>query len=161
HVVEEARDQNHHQMDDDEEHDQRRGDEMERARALPSVEEIDDEGEAGIDARRHGKPGEHDERQDDEDEAEIGELLQHIVVTAVIEAEEGMIDDRPADAAQLRPARDEVAPDMAAEEARDEIDEAVDDEEPGEEEMPAPAGREILIAGDRHGAREGAARELA
>src|SRR5580704_11423948 len=38
---------------------------------------------------------------------------------------------------------------MPARQAPEEIDEAVDHEQPGEEEMPAPAGREILVA--RHG----------
>ena len=38
---------------------------------------------------------------------------------------------------------------MAAHEAADEIDEPVEHEQPGEEEVPAPARREVVIAGQR------------
>ena len=60
-----------------------------------------------------------------------------------------------------RPRRQQVAPDVAAEEAGDEVDRAVDDEEPGEEEMPAPAGGEILVARQRQPGREAARLRLA
>src|SRR3990167_3524479 len=143
-VVPDARDQDHDDVNDDEEDDGGRGDEVQRARRLAAGEEIDEPREGSIDAGRHAETGQHDQRQDDEDQDQVGELLQDVVVAAVVEAEAEMLHDRGADAAKLRPARDEIAPDMAVEEARNDIDEAVDDEEPGEEEVPGGARGLIL-----------------
>ena len=89
-------------MDDDEEDDQRGADEVDRARRLAAAEDVDQPGEGRVEPGRHGQPGEHDERQHDEDQAEIGELLEHVVVAAVAEAQPHVVDDRAADAADLR-----------------------------------------------------------
>src|SRR5262245_3755879 len=51
---------------------------------------------------------------------------------------------------QLAAARCEILPEMAAYQAVDQIDEPVDNEEPGEEEVPAPPGGEVAVAGQGH-----------
>src|SRR5262249_55642216 len=89
------------------------------------------------------------------------ELLEHVVVAPVVEAEPDMVEDRLSDAAELLPARQEVTPDVAIREARDQVDEAIDHEDPGEEEKPTASGGEVLVARDGHPAREGAHLRLA
>ena len=51
---------------------------------------------------------------------------------------------------ELARRRREVAPEMPAHQAVDEIGDAVDDEEPGKEEVPAPPGGEVAMARQRH-----------
>ena len=80
-----------------------RADEMDGARRLPAAEYIDQPRQGRVETGRHGQAGEHDQRQDDEDQAEIGELLEDVVVAAVAEAEPHVVDDRAADAAELAP----------------------------------------------------------
>ena len=65
--------------------------------------------------------------------------------------------DAPICLSSLVPGR-EVAPEMPAHEAIDEIGDPVDDEEPGEEEVPAAPRGEIAMAGQRH--RPGKASDL-
>src|SRR5690242_10557551 len=60
---------------------------------------------------------------------------------------------------KLIAARCEVAPEMAAEQSEQQIDRAVDDEQPGGEEMPVARERKILA--ERRPAREGAGARLA
>ncbi len=57
---------------------------------------------------------------------------------------------------QFGSGRRKIAAKMPGEKAIEEINETIDDEEPGEEEMPAPAGGKVLIARNRDPGREGA-----
>ena len=70
-----------------------------------------------------------------------------------------MLDDLSADVAELDAAGKQIAAEVAAGEAPDEVDEAIHHQGPGKEEMPAPAGREILVAREGDPAREGVERE--
>ena len=58
-------------------------------------------GNGGIDAGRHGQPGEDDERQHDEDHGQIDELLEDVVVALVREFELHVVPDRRPDVAEL------------------------------------------------------------
>ncbi len=72
-----------------------------------------------------------------------------------------MIDEARADMADGGAGRHEIAPEMLGDEAADEIDKTVQNENPGEEKMPAPTGREILFARHRDPGRKGALRIFA
>ncbi len=62
---------------------------------------------------------------------------------------------------QLRARGQQVAPEVALHEATEQVDGAVDREQPREEEVPAPARGEILVRRDREPGREAAWRERA
>src|ERR1700758_340073 len=64
-------------------------------------------------------------------------------------AQAQMLDDRAADVAELFTGREEVAPEMPTQEARREIDDAIDDQHPSKEEMPASPGCKVLITRQR------------
>src|SRR4029079_13597800 len=84
---------------------------------------------------------------------EISELLQHVVALGLLalrEFEPDVLPYRGADMLELAAARREIFPEMAAHQAVNEIEEPVDDEEPGEEEVPAPPGGEVAMAGQGH-----------
>src|ERR1700730_6870582 len=57
-----------------------------------------------------------------------------------------MIEDRASYVAQLPRGRNEVAPHVPAHEAVDQIDQCIENQQPGEEEVPAPACGEVLIS---------------
>src|SRR5262245_46930578 len=69
-----------------------------------------------------------------------------------------MLPYRGADMFQLAAARYEILPEMTAHQAIDQIDEPVDDEQPGEEKVPAASRGEIAVAWDGH--RPGKASDL-
>ncbi len=144
-------------MDDDEGDDRPGQDEVDAARRLASAEQVQQPWRGGVDAWRHGQARQQHQRQHDDD-ADVGELLQHIVGPRLLplrEFEAQMIPDRVADAAQLQTGRQEVAAEVAGEDAPQQIDQAVDDEDPGEGEMPEAAGGQVLPA--RHGGPGGKA----
>src|SRR6267378_2602349 len=57
-----------------------------------------------------------------------------------------MIEDRASYVAQLPRGRNEVAPHVPAHEAVDQIDQCIENQQPGEKEVPAPACGEVLIS---------------
>src|SRR6266481_5186966 len=60
-----------------------------------------------------------------------------------------MIEDRASYVAQLPRGRNEVAPHVPAHEAVDQIDQCIENQQPGEEEVPAPACGEVPISRQR------------
>src|SRR5580704_8273161 len=81
-----------------------------------------------VDGGRHGEAGEDHEREQHEDDQEIGELLQHIVPLrrgAAREAQAQMFEDLPSDVAKLDAAREKILAEMPAGDAPGEIDEAI------------------------------------
>src|SRR6476660_2044369 len=117
---------------------------------LPPAENLKQEGIAGVHSGRHGESGRQHQGQKHERHDEIGKLLEHVVPLGLFslrKSEPQMLPDRRANVFQLAAARREVLAEVPAREAVDEISEPVDDEEPGEEEMPAPSRRQIAMAG--------------
>src|SRR5215471_9986236 len=72
-----------------------------------------------------------------------------------------MIEENATDAAKIHSRRFDVAPKMPRDEAVDEICEPVQDKQPGEKEMPAPALGKRLVARQRQPIRECASRQIA
>lgn len=138
-------------MHGDEGDERESGQEMQRAGRLPTTEQIEQPGGDRIEARRHGKPRPDHQRQQYEDYGDIGEFLQRIIVACLGplgKAQPGVTDDLVTEMRRLQffGRRQQIAAEMPAGETISEIDEAVDDEQPGNEEMPAPARCQILIA---------------
>src|SRR5215468_6577701 len=141
-------------MDGDEDHNPGCGDEVDGARRLPAAKHIEKDREDGVHARRHGEPGEEHERQENQRDDEIGKLLQHVIAFGLLalgESKPGMFADRGADMLEVAACWSEIVPKMAAPKAPKDISEAVEQEEPGEEEMPAPAGGEVAMPGQGDG----------
>src|SRR5215471_5852562 len=129
-------------MDSDEGHNPACGDEVDGARRLPAAKHIEKDREGGVHRWRHGKPGEEHERQKNERDDEIGELLQDVIAFGLLafrEVESDMFANRGADMLEVAAGRGEIAPKMPAAKAPYEISDAVEQEEPGKEEMPAPS----------------------
>src|SRR5262249_23782647 len=141
-------------MDGDEDHNPGCGDEVDGARRLPAAKHIEKDREGGVHAWRHGEPGEEHERQENQRDDEIGKLLQHVIAFGLLalgESKPGMLADRGADMLEVAACWSEIVPKMAAAKAPKDISEAVEQEEPGEEEMPAPAGGEVAMPGQGDG----------
>src|SRR5215475_8407569 len=66
-----------------------------------------------------------------------------------------MLDDRAADVAELFTRREEVPPEVPPQKARREIDNAIDDQHPSEEKMPASPRSKVLITRQRDPCRKG------
>ena len=129
-------------MHEDEENEQRRRDEMDGARRLPAAEQFERAGNAAFMPGDIVRPVRIDERQQHEDRRR-DRRASAARCSASPPRPSGsagaVVADRAADPAQLRCRSARGRARMPADEAVAEIDEAVDDEEPGEEEMPAPA----------------------
>src|SRR5271170_4363575 len=124
-------------MHDDEQDEIGREQEMRGARRLPAAKEREQPWESGVDRWRHCEPGEDQDRKGDDD-AEISELLQHVVMQRLVafgKSEPRVIDDCPWNRPYVGCARPEVA-NMTPPDEVGEIDEPVEHENPGEEEMP-------------------------
>src|SRR5262245_4359623 len=126
---------------------------MDGACRLTPAKNLKQEGIACVHAGRHGEAGQEHQRQKHERHDEISELLQHVVALGLValrKPEPDMLPYRGADMFQLAAARCEILSEMAAYQAVDQIGEPVDNEEPGEEEVPAPPGGEVAVAGQGH-----------
>jgi hypothetical protein len=137
-------------MHDDEENDGRRADEMDGARGLSPAEDVEKRGEGRVHAGRHGKPGQKHKRQKHDRDGEIGEFLQNIVALGLFalgKLEPRVLADRGADMRKVVARGRKIAPEMAAAEAPQEVGEAVEQEQPSEEEVPAPSHGEVAISG--------------
>ena len=66
-------------MHEEEEHDEHRADEVDRSCGGTSSEEVDQPWPRRIHRRGHGKPGQDLDGYEDEDDAEIGQLLKRVV----------------------------------------------------------------------------------
>src|SRR5262249_47927114 len=144
-------------MDGDEDHKPACGDEVDGARRLPAAKHIEKDREGGVHAWRHGEPGEEHERQENQRDDEIGKLLQHVIafgLLALRESKPGMLADRGADMLEVAACWSEIVPKMAAAKAPKDISEAVEQEEPGEEEMPSAPHGEVAVTGQCHGPRK-------
>src|SRR4029077_10294933 len=110
-IVPDARDQNQHEMHDDEEHEARCSDEMDQPCRLAPCEEREKLWHGAVDAGRHGEAGEDHERKQHEDDQKIGELLQYVIPPrrrATREAQAQMFDDLPPDMAKLYAAGEKI-----------------------------------------------------
>src|SRR6185437_9950838 len=151
-IVERAGEDDHDHVNDEEDHEAEGAEEVDGARALPSAEDEKQFGKRAIHGGRHGEAGQHDQRAEDEDHGEIGELLQHVVVQRLLafgEAQMQVIDDVLADIPQVALFRQQVAAEMAAGEGIDRERQSVEHEQPCEEEMP------LAARGERTPARQG------
>ena len=94
--------------------------EMDGARRLPSAKHLVEERQHRIHAGRHGKPGDDHQRQQHEQHAAIGHLLQRVVFAGVVELQLGVVDDVLRQPLEVVEARRKIAPDMAVDQAGDE-----------------------------------------
>ena len=81
-----------------------------------------------VDAGRHREAGEDHEREQHEDDQEVGELLQHIVSLRCRTAREVQAQicyDLSPDMAELRTVGEKIPAEMPARDAPDEIDEGI------------------------------------
>ena len=144
---------------DDEEDSSRRRDEVDPCAPIAVRRRGQEPGKAAFMPGDIVSPVRNRSGKQHEDDAEIGELLQHVVALAPPrpfgKRNIRCSQDGAADAAKSAPRRHDLAPN-AGRETVDEIERAVDDEEPGEEEVPAPAGGEILVARERGPIRKAA-----
>ena len=69
--------------------------------------------------RRHREAGQDDERQDDEEHAAIGQLLQRVVLARMMEPEPGVVDDVARQFAQIVGLWREIAAQMTVDQAAD------------------------------------------
>ena len=124
------------------------GDEVQRARRLTAAEQIDPAGVDRVQPRRHRQPGHDQQRQQAEDHEQVGQVLQHVVaaggVTARMPEQQVVLDRIAADAAQFGQRGQQVACQMAAEQRVEQVRDAVDDEDPGKEEVPTACRRQPL-----------------
>src|SRR6476659_8251611 len=119
---------------------------MDGACRLAAAENLQQEGVARVHARRHGETCRQHQRQKHEGHDEIGELLQHVVALGLLafgELEPQMLPNGGVDMLELAAARRKVLAEMPADKAVAEIDQPVDDKQPGEEEMPAASCGQI------------------
>ena len=78
---------------------------MDRARRLPSTEDIEKKGVAGIKPWRHGQSGKNHDGAEGEYNDEVGEFLKDVVVLGFFasrEAQSEMIPERTANLSKVR-----------------------------------------------------------
>src|SRR5689334_7857471 len=139
-------------MHDEEQDEQVGGDEVDGARRLAAAEQVNEHRRDGVEPRRHGEAGQHDGWEQDENDGDVGELLQRVVPLggrAGDALELDVMDDLPPQvaAAKFVLAGEDVALEVAVGEAEGDVGEAVDHQEPGEEEVPVPSGGEVSKTG--------------
>ncbi len=136
--------------------------EMDGARRLPPAEEIEQPREGRVHRRRHGQAGEDDQRQQARRSRRDRRASAGRCSSSPPRPWESASACAPESTARCGAAALRVGTrsrrtwPLAG--CVDEIGEAVDDEQPGEEEVPAPAGGEILVARQRDPGREAARR---
>src|SRR4029079_3799020 len=148
HVVPNARHQHHPDMDDDEQHNTRRAEEMDRARRLSSPEHLHEKRKRRVEPRRHRQSRQYDKRQQYENNREISELLKNVVVLRLFafgESQPDVLENVMTDISQLRSRRSKIALYVSAPERVCEIREAVQNKSPSEEEMPASPRGEVTV----------------
>jgi hypothetical protein len=99
-------------------------------------------------------------RQQDDGDRQVAHFLQRVVALRFLtlgEAQAGMVGDLLPQVArgELGARGQQVAPQVAAQQAVCQVDRTVDDEAPGEEEMPAAAGCKVLHGRQRRPGGEG------
>ena len=139
---------------------------MNRPRGLASAKQVDKPGHDRIHPRRHREAGQDHQRQQDEDDAEIGQFLDWVVTPRCLATRKfqpqmiGCIVEKSA-RPQLLLAGEEVAPKMPGGESGHEINQEVRDKCPRKKEMPAAPQGEIAPAGKRCPSRDAAPDDLA
>ena len=96
---------------------------MDCARGLASAENIDQGGESGIDARRHGQACQDHQRQEDDNDRQIGELLKRVVMPRLLafgEAETSVVENLAAEMARREfvHLRRQVSAEVSAQQAK-------------------------------------------
>ena len=133
---------------------------------LPAAEEVEQPRPGRVHRRRHGEPGQDHQRQQPEEHAEIGELLQarcSACRLACRKAQPRVVLDvrqrcaRP----ELAPARHEVAPEVAVRKAPRRVGGSPTASTQAKVRCQRRAEREVVARGDRRPAGKGPASGLA
>ena len=136
-------------MNDSETNDNKGADEVYRPRGLAATEHIGQEWKCGVEPRRHRQPGENEERYDDEQDKEVGEPLQNVIMPGFVaawKAQAQMIDDRASYMSQLPRRWNKLASQVSAHDAVNEIGQAIENQKPSKEKVPAPSRGEVPIS---------------
>ena len=115
-------------------------------------EQVEQPGGERIEAGRHTVQAGKHHQDHQRDQAQVGQSLQDVVALGrlaggVLRAGRGR-GCRARNGPQVGPRRPEISPEVTAQQAPQQVDQAVGDEDPGEEEMPVAGVGEILVAGD-------------
>ena len=148
-LIEHTTDQHFEQVDGDEDDESHRGDEVDRARRLPTADQADQPAEHRIQMRRHRQPHQHDHRRQDINHDDVGELLQDVVAQRFLAhrmLETQVVDDRAAKAAPVALGRQKIAAGVVREPCIQQKTNPVEHQYPREEEMPTAAECKILLA---------------
>src|SRR6267143_2028619 len=157
HIVHDPRQRNHEDVGEREPDEDECREKVKGAGRLSSTQQGHDEGHDGVEARRHREPGENAEGTQPEDHPRVGDLLQHVVVgrrLACRMAEPQVIADRVAEAAEVARPGQKIVREVMTRERVDGKAEAGEDENPGEQEMPATSHGQPLAARESRPARE-------
>ena len=122
------------------------GQKVDRPRGLAAAEKVQKPGRGGVEAGGHGEPGQDHQRQGQEQDRGIGELLQHVVIRRVVEAEPRMVGKVAGQGAKVGETREKLAQ-VAVQRRGQQPERKGQDQHPGEEEMDHPASREALVDG--------------
>ena len=121
---------------------------------LTSAKQVDEPGQDRIHPRRHGEAGQDHQRQQHADHAQIGQLLEGIIMARLLamgkfqpKVVESVLQKGPWP--QLLLAGQEITPEMSAGNSGHEISQEVRDEQPSKKEMPPPPQSEIAPAWKR------------
>src|SRR6266487_5464696 len=134
----------HHDMDEHEQQERNEGEEMDRAGGLIAAEQAQEEGKGGGHCRRHREASHHHQRRRPEDHQGVRKFLHQAVVRAAAgrwNPQAQMIDEvapheTRCDLLRLRP---DVQAEMAAEDARQEVHGAGQNEAPRSQEVETPS----------------------
>src|SRR4029077_756640 len=162
-VVEESRQDYLQYVNDDKPDEGKTGDKVNGPRRLPSTEDREQPRERRIDRWRHCQARQDDQRRHHKQNPYIGQFLQDIVSLGFITfgmPEDNVIFDSLANVTQVLAARSQVARDMSADQCIGREEQAIDNEEPGEEHVPLPSHRQISGARNGSPSREGTARAI-
>src|ERR1700730_10280049 len=147
--------QHHHRdMHKHEQHNQAGRDEMDHPRGLASAKQVDEPGQDRIHPRRHGEAGQYHQRQQHADHAQIGQLLEGIIMARLLAM--GKCQAKVVESVlekglwpQLLLVGQEITPEMSAGNSGHEISQEVRDEQPSKKEMPPPPQSEVAPAWKR------------
>ena len=158
HVVLAVHEEHQEDVDDDEHAHEHHADKVQGPRSLVTAPQLDVPREANTHGRSHRHTGEHHERREEEDHAEVRQLLQRVIGVEVLqrrgpEAEVGqqavprLRDDVPG-------RRHNALPQARGEEQRD-VDQAVEDPQHHGNAVPVAAQADVFAARERQQWRGG------
>jgi len=125
-------------VDGEEAQKRQHGQEMDGPGGLAALEQVQEPGGRGVEAGGHRKPGQDHQRQGDEQDRSIGQLLQDAVIGGVVEAQPCVISDVPRQGTQVGRGRDQLAQ-MTVQRRGQKPEQQRCHQHPGEEEVDQPA----------------------